>query len=284
MAGLDNGVKWTAAGLDAVHVAYRGSSGYMAGFANLTASGTNTGSGMRRLVGAQTAPFSIQDVVIKQILGDDAVLDSYQFASTAVQQGVLEIGATDTAFELAADGTAKETVGVYDFIGRGGTIANPGTFMFLLTRQAHGQDSGNAGQAGFENELVMYTRVKALGDNNKAHQAEGKMRYNVTFNDSTVTPWGPTTTTAFSATKRMSVVWTSTQRSMLHCWIGDGTAVLTTALDYTPVSAATTKSFNFTTVAADTVSSVNTSTKIVTLSAAGASGDIHVLVYQTPSF
>lgn len=282
--GLENGVKWTAAGLDAIHVAYRAPTGFMAGFANLTAANTDTGSGMRRLTGAQTAPFTLPDVVRKPILGDDYVVDEFMFAPTDVQQGVLEVAMTDTTFEVAADGTSKLTVGVYDFLARGTTIANPGTFMFLLTRQAHGQDSGNLGQAGFENELIVYSRVKALGDDNKSHQQEGKMRYNVTFLSSNVTPWVQTMTAAFGVTQRMSIVWTSTYRSMLHCWVSDGTEVATTALDYTPISAATTKAWNGSTGGALTVSSVDTGAKTVTLSASPSSGVPVVLLYQTASF
>lgn len=285
MAGMDNATKWTAGGLDAIHVAYRGSGGSMSGFANLSASSTvNTGSGMRRLVGAQTAPFALKEPVVKTIPGDNGVLDTFTWASADVNQGILELGENDGTFDVAADGVTVKTVGVYTFFPRGGTVANPGNFMFLLTRDAHGQDSATSGQSGWENELVMYTRVKPLGDEDRAHQKEGKARQQVTFIDSTVTPWGETCTAAFGVYQRQSFVWTSTYRSMFHCWVSDGSAAATTALDYTPISAATTKAWNFTLGTALTVSSVNTTTKIPTLSAVPLINNLIVMLYQTASF
>lgn len=71
---------------------------------------------------------------------------------------------------------------------------------------------------------------------------------------------------------------------MFHVWIADNSAVETTALDYTPTTAAQTKAWNGTTGGALTVSSINTGTKKVTLSAAPASGVPVVIMYQTASF
>lgn len=256
----------------------------MAGIANVATSATNTGSGMRRLKGAQTAPFGIKEPVVKNILGDDGVLDTFTFASADVNQGTLELGASDGTFDLAADGVTAKTVGVYTFYPRGGSVANPGTFMFLLTRQSHGLDSSTLGSSGFENELVLYTKVKPIGDEDRAHQKEGKARYLVTFNEAHTMPFGTTATTEFGVYARQSIIWSSDKRSMCHCWVSDGTAVETTALDYTPDTATTTKAFDFTAGTALTVSSVNTGTKKVTLSASPTTGHVVFIVYQTASF
>lgn len=283
---MANEVKWTAAGLDAVHAAYRGASGYMAGFANLTAANTDTGSGMRRLNAAQTAPVPIPAPVVKPILGDDGVRDSYLFQSADPNQGILEFGEQDNTFVQGAEGTtAAAAVGDYTFYGRGGSIANPKKMMYLLTRQAHAFDSGS-GAPGFENELVLDALTKALNDESKAHQQEGKQRLQITFNEANTTFWGAlmSLSTVFSVARRQSIVWFSQYRSMLHLWVGDGSADATTPLDYTPVSAATTKAWNFATGAALTVSSINTSTKEVTLSAAPASGVLVAILYQTLVF
>lgn len=270
--------------MDAVHVSYRGSGGYLAGIANLASTATNTGSGMRRLTGAQTAPFGMKDPVVKNILGDDGVLDTFTFASADANQGTLELGAHDGTFDLAAEGVTAKTVGVYTYYPRGGSIANPGTFMFLLTRQSHGLDSVTLGSSGWENELVFYTKVKTIGDEDRAHQKEGKARHLVTFNETTVLPFGTTSTVDFGVYSRQSMVFSTDKRAMFHCWVADGIAAETTALDYTPDTATTTKAFNFTLGTALTVSSINTGTKKVTLSAVPLVNNIILIQYQTASF
>ena len=283
---MANDVKWTAAGLDAIHAGYRGSGGNMAGFANLTAASVGLLSGMRRLKAAKTAPVPIATPVIKPILGDDAVYDNYLFSSADPNQGVLELSQFDTAFENAVQGTTSASaVGDYTFSGRGGSIGNPANMMYLLTRQAHSFDSGS-GSAGFENELVLNAQTVPLYDESKAHQQEGNNRYQITFNEVTKAFWGGLMSgaTVFSIATRQSVVWFSAYRSMLALFVGDNALTDLPALDYAPVSAATTKAWNFSTGAALTVSSVNTTTKVVTLSAAPASGVLVAVLYQTPTF
>jgi hypothetical protein len=281
---IANATKWDAAGLDAIHVAYRGSGGYMAGFANLVAANTNTGSGMRHLLAAETAPFAIKEPVVKNIPADDGNFDSFTFASSDVNQGVLELGNNDGTFDLAADGTTAKTVGVYTFYPRGGSIANPGSFMFLLTRQAHGQDSSTLGSNGFENELVFNTRVKPLGDEDRAYQKENKIRQLITFNETNILPFGTTSATDFGTYSRQSFIFTSDKRAMFHIWVADGSAAVTTALDYTPDTATTTKAWNFSAGTALTVSSINTTTRLVTLSAVPVINSIILVLYQTASF
>ena len=281
---IANATRWDNAGLDAVHVAYRGSGGYMAGFSNLLSTGTNTGSGMRRLLAAETAPFGIKSPVIKNIIGDDGNFDTFTFASAEVNSGLLELGNNDGTFDLAADGVTAKTVAVYTFYPRGGTIANPGSFMFLLTRQAHGQDSATLGSNGFESELVFNTRVKPLGDADRAYQKEGTARHLVTFNETNILPFGTTSGADFATYSRQSMIFNSDKRAMFHVWIADGIAAVTTALDYTPDVAANVKAWNFTLGTALTVSSINTGTKLVTLSAVPAVNTIVLLLYQTASF
>lgn len=284
MAAFDNAVKWTAAGLDAVHCARRMGTGLIGGYAGLSAASTPlTGSGMRRLLGAQTAPFGLAENPVKPILGDDIVIDDFMFGMADVQRGILVLGAEDNTFNIDAAGTTKKTVGVYDFYGSGDSIANPTAWMFLLTRQAHGKDSGNDGEQGWENELVLSAGVQPLRGETKAHQAEGSFRQSVTMRQATKTPWGELISAAFGTQYRKSIVWGSLKRCMFHIWIADGTAD-SFVVDYEPDVAATTKAWNGTTGAALTVSSVTPATKTIALSAAPASGVPVISLYQTPTF
>lgn len=284
MADFDNAVKWTAGGLDAIHVAQRMGTGLFGGYAGLTAASTpGTGSGMRKLLGAQTAPFGTSETPVKPILGDDIVIDSFQFGLADVSRAMLILGANDGTFDNDAAGVSKKTVGVYDFYGQGDSIANPKSWMFLLTRQAHGKDSGNDGIAGWENELVLATQVQPLKSESKAHQAEGSFRQSVLFNQATKTYWGETCQSAFGTVYRKSIIWASRLRCMIHVFIGDGTED-TFVMDYTPDVVATTKAWNGTTAGALTVSTVTPSTKEVVLSAAPGSGVPIIFLYQTPAF
>lgn len=286
MAALDNTVRWTSAGLEAVHVAYRNASGWIAGFSNLTVTNTNTGSGMRRLEGAELFPGVVSEPDTKPIPGDDAVYDSFEFASPNPQSGILEAGGKDFTLENAFEGMTAYSEGIYNILGRGDTLANPGTFIFLLTRQAHGKDSTSLDQPGFETEIVLSTRVRALSDEVRRHQEVGKMRYNVTMNNSRLLPWGESTTTAMGVASRRSIVIVSLYRLMLHVWVADGTATTTSAFDYTPAisTAAYTKAWNGLTGADLTVTSVSTANKTVTLSGAPTSGVPVVILYPVLSF
>ena len=281
MAAWDNASKWTRIGLDAVHVAYRNSStGHFAGFSNLSTSSTpNTGSGARHLYAAQVTPTTIPAKVVKTIQGDDKAYESFLFASAEAASGQLEFGQTDMVFSAAAEGTSGFTAGVYTLYGSGDSIANPGGFMFIITRTAK-----ENGVGGFETEVIMSTRVDPIGDEDRSFQKEGKDRYTITYADSLYTPWGATSTAAWGVSARKSVLFGSLYRAMFHIWVADGSASTTTALDYTPISATTTKAYNGTTGAALTVSSVNTGVKTVTLSAAPASGVPVIVWYQTASF
>lgn len=281
MAAFDNASLWDAAGLDAIHVAYRNTLGYMAGFGNLNAASThNTGSGMRRLLMAQSAPLAIPEPVEKPINGDDINYDTFFFGSADPQSGLLEVGQDDNAFSIAADGTTAKAVGIYSFYGQGDSIANPGNFMFLLTRQAH----ENAQSAGFENELFLNCRVKALGSDNRQFQTEAKFRYKVSFNQSAKLPWAEAISSAMGVSYRRSIKWASLYRCMFHIWIADGSASTTTAFDYAPVDAASTKAWRADTGAALTVNSVSVGGKTATLSAAPPDTTPVILLYQTLSF
>lgn len=282
---MANATKFTVAGADALHVAYRNNTGHFAGAANLgTASTPNTGSGARKLIGVQTFPAQILEPNNVAIPGDDGKVDTFQFENADVNQAIIELGVEDAAAADMFEGTTVLAVGDWNIYGRGGSIVNPGNFMFILTRQGHAYDSGSPATSGFVTEVWLNAQIKPLASDGRQGQTEGKSRLNATFNDSNVTPWVQTMVAAFTATKRTFIVLHSLARMAFHIWIADGAAAVTTALDYTPITAARTKAWNGTTGAALTVSSINTSTKLVTLSAVPLTGVPVILAYETAAF
>lgn len=278
-----NVIRWAGAGLDAVHACYRGSTGFAAGFSNLTAASTpGTGSGMRRLLGAQAYPIAVPDTVKKPILGDDGVQATFQFQSADTVAGTLELGVEDVTWAAAADGSTNYTLGDWTMNSSGGAIGNPGDFMFLVTRQASGKDSSNDGSAAFENEIWMNMAAVPLGDEGRAHQREGKFRYALTADTSSSTPWGVSVLSAFGLSVRHNLRFITTNRLMMHTIIGDGSTAAF-VVDYTPVSATKTKAFTAAGAAA-AIASITAGTKTITFSSAPANTVVVVILYECTSF
>lgn len=275
--------EWAAAGLDAIHVAARSDSGFFAGFANLTASSTGTGSGMRRLRGAIRAPFSVAEPRRVNVRGDNGKIATFQFANDGDNTFVLEMGVTDLTFEGMAQGSAVLTLGNWDMGLRGSNQPVFENLIFLLTRNAESQETASLHDPGYENLIVFNVQALPLGDEAFADSAEGGSRYSCVANPVSKTPWGVALDTAFALKDGGAVTWNSQYRCMMHVFIGDGTATAI-VVDYTPVSATATKCFNADTGAAITVSSITAGTKTITLAAAVPIGKFGVILYETVGF
>jgi len=278
-----NITEWAAAGLAAIHVSKRGSGGYLAGFGGLTVANTDTASGMRRLRGAQVAPFAIPEPDKIPIDGDNSRITTFQFGSNADNAFVIEMGITDTTFEAAAQGSTVYTLGDWDMSARGPSNPNPVDMIFLLTRNAESQEVASQGDAGWENLLLPSTNVMPLGDDRFASREEGGSRYSVIADPALVTPWGATMLATFGLSDGISATWFSENPCVMHCWVSDGTED-DFEVDYTPVSVAKTKVFDYTASAALTVSGINAGTKNVALSAPPATGHVCVCIYECTGF
>lgn len=280
---MANTIKFTAAGLDAIHAAYRGSSGYMAGWSNLTSASTaGTGSGMRRLIGAQDFPIAPQDTNSVVVNGDDGIMGTFLFESTNAITGTMSLGVKDITFSAAVRGETNLAVGEWTATFEDGAPTSQPALMYLVTRRALDEDSGTTGVARFQNTLWMNVATVDLGSA-YSHQAAAKYDYKLTCNKSDYTPFGTTVASSSGSTYKASMTWVSTNRTMFHCWVSDGTATAIT-VDYTPVSTAKSKAYKISDGSALTVSSVNTSAKTITLSASPPSGTVVVVWYECSAF
>lgn len=281
---MPNIVSWAAAGLDAIHVGYRNADGVIVGFANLTASNTDTASSMRRLKGAQTAPLAIPGTDKVNIAGDNTRIASFQFASVEDVSFTMELGVTDLLFEAAAQGSTKYTLGDTEWGVRGTSDITPNNFFVLLTRNAKSQDSGTLGSAGFESLLIYNCQIQPTGDDAFTNRAEGKARYDVIADRVDVLPWITAFSGSnFSVSNGIVSPITSDNRVMFDTWVADGTED-DFEVAYTPISAAKTHVFNATSGAALTVSTVTPSTKNIVLSAAPTTGTICVCFYEFSAY
>lgn len=281
---MANTIKYVAAGLDAVHAAYRADTGaYMAGWSNLTTSSTaGTGSGMRKLTGAQDFPLAPQDTNVVQVRGDDGLQGTFQFESDSPITGQLVMGVKDLTFSAATRGETALAIGEWTMVAEDGSPTAQPNLMYLVTRRAISKDSATDGAALFENRLWYNCQTIDKGSA-LSYQADAKFNYNITANKSAYTAWGTTCAASFNSTYKCSTVWVSTNRTMLHCWVADGTAMAVT-VDYTPVSSAKSKAYKVSDGSALTVSSVSAGSKTITLSAAPTTGTVVVLIYECTSY
>lgn len=278
---MANATKWAAIGLDSVLLSVRGSSGYFAGWAGLTTASTpNTGSGLYRFIGAQSLPVGMNEAVFKSILGDDGVVTTFQFDSTDPVAGTMEQGVEDIAVSSKAENTTNYALGEWTMSALGGKLGSQNAFMALVVRKAVAKDTSNDGTAGFINELWFNWKLTAQDDEGRSHQQEGKFRYGVAADSSTVTPWGTTCLATFGVTSRMMMRWFTPNRFAMECFVGNN-ANAAIPLTYTPISTAKTKAFKVSDGSALTVSSVSTGGKTATVSAAPASGEVDVVLYET---
>jgi|SRR6185369_8049725 len=271
----------TFAGLDALWVSFVNSSGLMSGFSNITVNATS--SGMRKMKAAQTMPSALAQPVRKTIPGDDRPYDQFVFSPTELPGGDVEMGTNDLALDAAAQNSTTWTLGQW-LMGIYG-IANPtfANLMLLGHQQAHSQDSGSVGQAGYNNILYPNCQLFPVGEDSPAFQAEGKNKYSATFLPFSTFPVGEVLdSTNFSVENGTKVKWWSRYRTLFFAKLGDATWT-DIVLDYTPVNVASTK-VGLTTSAGSfslaTVSSVTQSTKTVVLSAAPAAATMAVVMYE----
>lgn len=270
----------TFAGLDGVYTSFINSSGLMNGFSNISA--TAAASGMRKIKAAQTLPSALPAPNRKYIKGDDRPVDQFLFTADTLPGGNLEFGETDLTLDAAAQNSTNWTLGNWQQAIYGISSPSFANMMLLAHQQSHSQDLANPGQAGFMNLLWPSVQLLPLGEDNPNYQGEGKSIYGATFLPFLVHPTGSVLSTNFGVTDGIRIKWWSKYRTLFYCRIGDGTWT-TMTLDNKPVDVASTQVFGTTTggtLSTKTVSSVVPSTRIVTLSAAPASGEVVVVMYE----
>lgn len=270
----------TFAGLDALWVSFVNSAGIMNGFANVSAPGAS--SGMRKMKAAQSLPSAIPTPNRKVIKADDIPYDQFLFSADTLPGGDIKMGANDFALAAAAQNSTLWTLGNWLMAIYGIGAPTLPNLMVLGHTQAHSQDAGSTGQAGFKNILIPNVQMLPTGESAPAYQAEGDESYGATFLPFTVFPFGNLLdNTNFSVIDGTKVEWFSKYRTLFFGAIGDGSAVAF-VVPWTPVDVASTKAYGTHAGVTSllTVSTVVPSTKTITLSAAPASGDNVVIMLE----
>lgn len=269
--------EWAANGLYAIQIAARGSTGYCAGIGDLDATDTGTNSGMRRVRGAITAPSPLPGVNRSRNRGDNGYVATFNYDAEPNDFDI-EFGMNDVVAENFMTRASLYTLGEWDMAVRGASNIKSRDIVTLLTREAQNEESGGSGN-GFENMLIMSTKYRP-NPGQAAWQAEGTMLYSGSADRVQTLPWGVPVATAATLTDGITFVWYSEYPCTLECFIGNN--VLTSVpLSYKPISVAKTKAFDFSDGSALTVSAVDTTDDEADLSAAPASGDIVIVLYET---
>lgn len=274
---MPNITQWASAGLYAVQVAQRGSTGHMAGWAGLEAADTDTESSMRLLIGGVTAPSPLPQATRVRNRGRDTFIAEHVFDAPPNDFNIV-FEDFDGDVSALINTLTVFTLGEWDIVPEGG----PTTFQamyWLFTRHAISKETATDGTAGFENLLVLNSSGR-VEPGTMDFQAPGTFTIVATASPVTETPYG---TTALASHGQQTIVterWFSEYPCSMTCFVGDNSEV-DVGLGFTPISTDKTKAYNVDTGAALTVSSVNTSTDEAVLSAAPASGALCLVVYET---
>lgn len=268
---------WAANGLHSMQVAARGATSFMAGFANLTATNTGTGSGMHLMQGVVTAPSPLPGINRTFNRGEDGYIAGFVRDAQPGEFGIAT-ESNDSDLEVFLKKVLLHTIGNWDMVNRGQSNRNFQDTIVLLSREAQDRESASAGAAGYDNLLIYSATYRSLPDS-FAFQAAGGVTYQGAANRVTKTPWGEVIATAFTENDGVTDEFWSLFPWTMDCVIGDGT-ITALPLSHVPVDAASTKVYDFAAGTALTVSSVNTSAKTATVSAAPTSGKICVVLYE----
>lgn len=271
--------QFVAQGLDAVHVAFRNSSGWISGFADLAVTATNTGSGMRRMWGSLSAPIALPQREARPVRGDNGVIAQFLRDPGNPNAYLLELSVLDLDIEAALQGSTVYTLGEWDFGLMGMSQPTDRDTVLLLQRRAQSYEQASLNAPGWQNLIVLSNRLNGIDDDQFADDEVGGTRYNGVANRVNKVPWGAGLNSPFGKSDGITMKNFSDNPLMLHTWISDGT-LTAIVVDYTPISVAKTKAFNAITGAALTVNAVTPGTKTVTLSASVTAQTPVVVVYE----
>lgn len=268
--------EFASAGLAAIQIGARNSSGLFQGYGKLTASDTGDVSGMRRVRGAVTGANPVPDITRIRNRGDDGYIATHLFEAEPPEFN-LEFESTDIEVEAFLTSATILALGEWDMAGRGQGIPTLQDTTVLMCRQTESQEVGATGN-GYENLLIASAKFRPTpGD--YSWQAVGTSVLNGAADRVTTLPWGATVTSAIGQSDLMTMTWMSTFPCTMVALVGDG-AEDEFVLPYAPSTVARTKAWRTDTGAALTVSSVNSGAKSITLSAAPASGLLVVVLLE----
>jgi hypothetical protein len=187
------------------------------------AAGAQTGSALARIDGFKSADTSVPELERVQATGDDSALTEFQFESTALAGGNLEVAVHDMDFAAKVLGLSVIDNGNLSHAALG-QPKNPDRkdVVLVLQRIAKSYTAGSRGTSRYEGIIVPKGTVTPLLSS-FAERAVGNPRYQITMSKSDAYPWGATLSTGTEGTEEAAFIEFATPNPlMIERWTGDG--------------------------------------------------------------
>lgn len=212
------------AGFDRIDGGYNDANGYYQGTDPLAApsAGDQDGSGMFRLVGAQTVPLAPSEAEVVNVLGDDEPLTQFSFESPDLPSGVLQTATENLTLEANSQGTKVETLGDLTIGVRQPTGTTPASLCLAFQRQAKDWTIGALGVSKRSGLWVPRAELRPRGPADLTQRQHSPTQWNIVTSKSDRKPWGATLSSATNGTTSAALIpIKSSYILQLHRWTGD---------------------------------------------------------------
>lgn len=214
------------AGFDAIYYGFNDANGFYQGADpdSAPAAGDQDGSGMNRLVGAQTVPLSPSEAEVVNVLGDDEPLTQFSFESPDLPSGVLQTATEDLTLEAWAQGTKVQTLGDNSIGMRQPTGTTPASLCMSFQRQAKDWTIGSLGVSKRASLWVPRAELRPRGPADITQRQHSPTQWNIVTSKTDRQPWGATLSSAANGTTSAALIpIKSSYILQVHRWTGDGT-------------------------------------------------------------
>jgi hypothetical protein len=212
------------AGFDRIDGGYNDTNGYYQGTdpLNAPAAGNQDGSGMFRLVGAQTVPLAPTEAEVITVSGDDEPLTQFSFDSPDLPSGVLQTATENLTLEANAQGTKVEVLGDLTIGVRQPTGSTPASLCMAFQRQAKDWTIGALGVSKRSGLWVPRIELRPRGPADLTQRQHSPSQWNLITSKSDRKPWGATFTATENGTTSAALIpIKSSYILQLHRWTGD---------------------------------------------------------------
>lgn len=257
---------------------------YPYGTTGTIANGSSAGGG--RITGLRSVEVTEPAVERLYPPGNNGSLGvSFTLQPSELPTGNMLMGGLDQTFVAKSNGVTLDTWAGWDVLGFGPQCYNFAQMMFILNSPAKSLETATLGESGWLVTVLLKVENFATTMATLTERAVQEWANALTFSKSSTLPWGTPFTTADNGSSAfVGVQFSSDYPVTAHTYVADGTAT-TFTLDLTPAAASANavmvvKNAATTPMAYTTDYTVNTTTKVVTLAAAGSAGDKHITFYK----
>lgn len=257
---------------------------YPYGTTGSIAQGASAGGG--RVTGLKSIEVTEPGVERLYPTGNNGTLGvTFMLQPNTLPTGSMTMGGLDQTFVAKSNGVILDTWAGWDVLGFGPACYNFSQMMFILNSPARSLEAATLNEKGWVVTVLLNVENFATTMPTMTERALMEWANSLAFSKSSTLPWGtPFTTLDNASTHFVGVQFSSDYPVTAHTFVADGTATIFT-LDLTPVAASSdavmvVKNGAVAPLVYTTAYTVNTTTRVVTLEAAGSAGDKYVVFYK----